>query len=53
MDVVEALGADFEDVVYPFGIGVEDGLGYYVEIFERGLWFGVIGHGGRGYECEQ
>ena len=33
---------DFQDVIYPFWIGVEDGLGYYVEIFEGRFGFGFI-----------
>ena len=44
---------DFQNVIHPFWIGVEDGLGHDVEIFERGLFgFGVVGggEGGRGDE---
>ena len=39
------FGTNFQDVIYPFWIGVEAGLGYYVEIFQGRFGFGVIGRG--------
>ena len=32
-------------MIYPLRIGVKDGLGHHVEIFQRRFWFGIVGGG--------